>query len=162
MNAGTNNDVLRWMPPLVVSEAEIATALAAFAAALKSTRLTWRPTHGRRRAASRCGTRSSTPTRASSISSSVSSPQERSLSLTWYDVLFQLSQAGGRLRMQELAARLLIPRSSLTRQIDRMEAAGLVEREPTDEDGRGTLAVLTSEGRLTLAASGTRAPPRHR
>ena len=37
MNAGTNNDVLRWMPPLVVSEAEIATALAAFAAALKST-----------------------------------------------------------------------------------------------------------------------------
>jgi DNA-binding MarR family transcriptional regulator len=26
-----------------------------------------------------------------------------------------------------------------------MEAAGLVEREPTDEDGRGTLAVLTSE-----------------
>ena len=37
MNAGTNNDVLRCMPPLVVSEAEIATALAAFAAALKST-----------------------------------------------------------------------------------------------------------------------------
>ena len=58
--------------------------------------------------------------------------QERSLSLAWYDVLFQLSQAGGRLRMQELAARLLIPLSSLTRQIDRMEAAGLVEREPTD------------------------------
>ena len=37
MNAGTNNDVLRWMPPLVVTEAEISTALAAFAAALKST-----------------------------------------------------------------------------------------------------------------------------
>ena len=37
MNAGTNNDVLRWMPPLTVSEAEIATVLAAFAAALKST-----------------------------------------------------------------------------------------------------------------------------
>ena len=37
MNAGTNNDVLRWMPPLVVTEAEIATALAAFAAALKAT-----------------------------------------------------------------------------------------------------------------------------
>ena len=83
--------------------------------------------------------------------------QERSLSLAWYDVLFQLSQAGGRLRMQELAGRLLIPRSSLTRQIDRMEAAGLVEREPTDEDGRGTLAVLTSEGRLTLR----RAAPVH-
>ena len=37
MNAGTYNDVLRFMPPLVVSEAEIATALAAFAAALTST-----------------------------------------------------------------------------------------------------------------------------
>jgi 4-aminobutyrate aminotransferase-like enzyme len=37
MNAGTNNDVLRWMPPLVVTEGEIATALAAFAAALKAT-----------------------------------------------------------------------------------------------------------------------------
>jgi acetylornithine/succinyldiaminopimelate/putrescine aminotransferase len=37
MNAGTNNDVLRWMPPLVVTEAEIATALSAFAAALKAT-----------------------------------------------------------------------------------------------------------------------------
>ena len=37
---------------------------------------------------------------------------ERSLSLAWYDVLFQLSQAGGRLRMQDLAGRLLIPRKS--------------------------------------------------
>ncbi|HTH04993.1 MAG TPA: MarR family transcriptional regulator [Ilumatobacteraceae bacterium] len=82
---------------------------------------------------------------------------ERSLSLAWYDVLFQLSQAGGRLRMQDLAGRLLIPRSSLTRQIDRMEAMGLVEREPSDEDGRGTVAVLTHDGRLTLR----RAAPVH-
>ena len=82
---------------------------------------------------------------------------ERSLQLTWYDVLFQLSDAGGRLRMQDLATRLVIPRSSLTRQIDRMEAAGLVERESTDEDGRGTVAVLTTEGRKTLR----RAAPVH-
>ena len=38
-----------------------------------------------------------------------------------------------------------------------MEAAGLVEREPTDEDGRGTVAVLTHDGRLTLR----RAAPVH-
>ncbi len=82
---------------------------------------------------------------------------ERALPLSWYDVLFQLSQAGGRLRMQDLASRLLIPRSSLTRQIDRMEAAGLVGREPSEDDGRGTVAVLTQEGRLTLR----RAAPVH-
>ena len=82
---------------------------------------------------------------------------ERSLLLSWYDVLFQLSEAGGRLRMQELATRLVIPRSSLTRQVDRMEAAGLVAREPSEEDGRGTVAVLTPEGRSTLR----RAAPVH-
>ncbi|HMK11012.1 MAG TPA: MarR family transcriptional regulator [Acidimicrobiales bacterium] len=83
--------------------------------------------------------------------------EQRALSLAWYDVLYQLSQAGGRLRMQELAARLVIPRSSLTRQIDRMEVAGMVEREPSADDGRGTVAVLTPEGRATLR----RAAPVH-
>src|SRR5262245_28288593 len=82
---------------------------------------------------------------------------ERDLPLTWYDVLLQLSVAGGQLRMQELAGRLVIPRSSLTRQIDRMQTAGLVERASTDEDGRGTVAVLTVEGRRTLR----RAAPVH-
>jgi 4-aminobutyrate aminotransferase-like enzyme len=38
MNAGTFGDVIRWMPPLVVSEAEVDTALAAFAKALAATR----------------------------------------------------------------------------------------------------------------------------
>ena len=37
MNAGTAGNVLRWMPPLVVSEAEITTALDAFGAALTAT-----------------------------------------------------------------------------------------------------------------------------
>lgn len=37
MNAGTYGTTLRWMPPLVVSETEIATALAAFGAAVKAT-----------------------------------------------------------------------------------------------------------------------------
>ena len=37
MNAGTAGTTLRWMPPLVVDEAEIDLALAAFAAALKTT-----------------------------------------------------------------------------------------------------------------------------
>jgi 4-aminobutyrate aminotransferase len=37
MNAGTYGNVIRWMPPLVVTEAEIAQALAAFGAAVKAT-----------------------------------------------------------------------------------------------------------------------------
>ena len=31
--------------------------------------------------------------------------------------------------------------------IDRLEAAGLVRREPNPQDGRGTLAVITDDGR---------------
>jgi len=38
MNAGTYGQVIRWMPPLVVTEAEIDEALRAFGAALKATR----------------------------------------------------------------------------------------------------------------------------
>ena len=37
MNAGTYGNVIRWMPPLVVTEAEVAQALAAFGAAVKAT-----------------------------------------------------------------------------------------------------------------------------
>jgi 4-aminobutyrate aminotransferase len=37
MNAGTYGNVIRWMPPLVTTEAEIDLALAAFAAALDAT-----------------------------------------------------------------------------------------------------------------------------
>ena len=43
-------------------------------------------------------------------------------------MLVQLHEAGGRLRMQELADRVLLHKSSITRLVDRMEAAGLVER----------------------------------
>lgn len=71
--------------------------------------------------------------------------------LTWYDVLVQLSEAPGhRLRMQELARRVLISKSGLTRLVDRMCDAGYVAREPDPVDGRGTLAVMTGAGRRAL------------
>jgi DNA-binding MarR family transcriptional regulator len=82
---------------------------------------------------------------------------ERDLPLHWYDVLLTLHEAGGRLRMQELAGRLVVNKSSLTRVIDRMAEAGYVDREPCLEDGRGQFAVLTREGRDTLR----RAAPTH-
>jgi DNA-binding MarR family transcriptional regulator len=68
--------------------------------------------------------------------------------LTWLDVLAQLYDAPDNgLRMQELEERSLFTRSGLTRLVDRIEAAGLVRREPVPGDRRGVRIVLTSEGR---------------
>jgi DNA-binding MarR family transcriptional regulator len=76
---------------------------------------------------------------------------EEDLPLTWYDVLVQLSEADGRrLRMQDLADRVLLSQSGLTRLVDRLERAGLVERTRCSEDGRGTFAQLTADGLATL------------
>lgn len=73
------------------------------------------------------------------------------LDLTWYDVLVQLSEApGSRLRMLELAEAVLLSKSGVSRLVDRMEEAGYVTREVCPEDGRGTLACLTEEGRAAL------------
>jgi DNA-binding MarR family transcriptional regulator len=68
--------------------------------------------------------------------------------ITWLDVLAQLYDAPGNgLRMQELEERSLFTRSGLTRLVDRIEAAGLVRREPVPGDRRGVRIVLTPEGR---------------
>ncbi len=69
------------------------------------------------------------------------------LPLDWYDVLFQLADAGGRRTMGELAEALLIGRSNCTRLIDRMVGAGLVERRRGASDSRVVEAVVTASGR---------------
>ena len=72
---------------------------------------------------------------------------EHDLPLASYDVLVQLSEAPGqRLRMTELADRVLLSRSGLTRLADRLEREGLLRREACESDARGTLAVLTDAG----------------
>ena len=72
---------------------------------------------------------------------------EQGMALTDYDVLVQLANAGERrLRMSELADRLLLSRSGVTRLVDRLEAAGLVERITCDTDRRGQWASLTDAG----------------
>ena len=76
---------------------------------------------------------------------------EVELPLTWYDVLVQLSEADEhRLRMQDLADRVLLSQSGVTRLVDRLEKAGLVERARCTEDGRGMFAQLTAQGLETL------------
>ena len=72
---------------------------------------------------------------------------EQRLALTDYDVLVQLAAAGDRrLRMSELADRLLLSRSGATRLVDRLVADGLVERVTCDTDRRGQWASLTDAG----------------
>lgn len=75
---------------------------------------------------------------------------ERDITMAWFDTLTALAAAGGRLRMRELAERLGANKSSLSRQVDRMEEEGLLERLEVADDARGQLAVLTREGRDVL------------
>jgi len=75
---------------------------------------------------------------------------ECDLPLTWYDALVQLHEAGGTMRVGDLAARLLISRSATTRFVDRLERDGLIERQVLDSDRRGMLVILTARGRATL------------
>jgi len=76
------------------------------------------------------------------------------LTLGDFDVLGQLAEAGGALRITELADRTLNSRSGMTRRIDRMAADGLVRRANADGDARGVVVALTDAGlsRLTETA----------
>lgn len=74
--------------------------------------------------------------------------------LNWYDVLLQLAEAPHhQLRMAELADRVLLSRSGLTRLVDRLQAEGYVRRQRSTDDARGTFTVLTAEGRAALRAA---------
>jgi DNA-binding MarR family transcriptional regulator len=78
---------------------------------------------------------------------------QRGLTLRWYDVLVQLEEAGGSCRMTDLAGRILASKSGLTRVIDRMEEAGLVQRERPREDRRVILVAITPAGLEALQAA---------
>jgi len=67
--------------------------------------------------------------------------------LGWYDVLLELRDGGGRLTMGQLADRVVLSRTRVSRLVDELTAAGLVGREPNPDDGRSAFAVLTTEGR---------------
>jgi DNA-binding MarR family transcriptional regulator len=70
------------------------------------------------------------------------------LPLSSYEVLLFLHGAPeGRMRMSELADIMLLSRSGLTRLVDRLEQAGMLERRACSEDARGYYAAITSAGR---------------
>lgn len=67
--------------------------------------------------------------------------------LSWYDVLAALRDAPERsLRQVELAERVLLSNSGLSRLIDRIETKGLVERRSCPSDRRSFHVALTDEG----------------
>jgi DNA-binding MarR family transcriptional regulator len=83
--------------------------------------------------------------------------EEHGISLGDYDVLLRLARAPRRrLRMTDLAERVLLSPSGLTRVVDRLERDGLVGRDRFDGDARVMLARLTDRGRQVLReAAGT-------
>ena len=77
--------------------------------------------------------------------------EEQGLPLAAYDVLLRLARAPARaLRMTDLAERVMLSPSGLTRLVDRLAAKGLVERKTDPRDRRVALAGLTDEGRSLL------------
>ncbi|WP_174187521.1 MarR family winged helix-turn-helix transcriptional regulator [Nocardia barduliensis] len=83
---------------------------------------------------------------------------EDGLSLADYELMVALSAApNGCLRAKELAAEVCWEKSRLSKHLARMDARGLVERRPAEEDARGIIVELTPEGRIALE----RAAPNH-
>ena len=76
------------------------------------------------------------------------------LSMADYHVMVVLSEAPGhRLRMGELAGRLVFSPSRCTYQITTMVKRGLVRKQSCSDDGRGQEAVLTAAGLAALTAA---------
>ena len=76
------------------------------------------------------------------------------LSMSDYHVMVVLSEVPAhRLRMGELANRLVFSPSRLTYQINSMVKRGLVRKQSCADDGRGQEAVLTDTGLAQLAAA---------
>ncbi|MEU0547508.1 MarR family transcriptional regulator [Micromonospora sp. NPDC005979] len=80
--------------------------------------------------------------------------QDAGLSEPDYDVLSDLSETPqGRLRLSELADRMLWSRSRLSHHLTRMQQRGLVTREECPDDARGAIVVLTPAGRNAIEAA---------
>lgn len=76
---------------------------------------------------------------------------ETGLTVSQADVIFTLGNTAG-MTCGEIGERNLITKGTLTGVIDRLEAKGLVSREPVSNDGRCTRIVLTPAGERTFAS----------
>jgi DNA-binding MarR family transcriptional regulator len=80
--------------------------------------------------------------------------REHGLTINDYDVLVQLSRADRQmLRRVDLAERVLLTASGITRLLEGLERAGFVGKETCSSDARVSYAKLTDEGRAKLRAA---------
>src|SRR5437868_15235433 len=77
--------------------------------------------------------------------------RETGLALADFDVLAQLAEGHGELRMTELADRALISRSGMSRRVARLADEGLVRRDKADTDARRVVVTLTEAGKGRLS-----------
>ena len=70
------------------------------------------------------------------------------LPLAWYDILLELYAADGQaLTMSDLAERVVLSRTRVSRVVDELAGDGLVERRQHPGDKRSAFAALTDAGR---------------
>jgi DNA-binding MarR family transcriptional regulator len=81
--------------------------------------------------------------------------RDHGLESGWHDVLATLRRQGPPFRMRptDLTASMMLTSSGTTKRLDKLEAAGLIAREPDPRDRRGTLIALTDEGRRVIDAT---------
>jgi DNA-binding MarR family transcriptional regulator len=80
---------------------------------------------------------------------------EHGLTINDYEALLHLSHAEeGSLRRVDLAERLMLTPSGVTRLLDGLERDGWVRKGQCESDARVTYAVLTDEGRERLESAG--------
>jgi len=80
--------------------------------------------------------------------------ESHGLTINDYEALLVLSRAEDcAMRRVDLAERLMLTPSGVTRLLDGLEAAGLVEKGACPSDARVTYAVLTGKGRQQLEAA---------
>ena len=92
--------------------------------------------------------------RAARLAEDVLAPplRERGLEAGWFDVLAALRRAAPpyALNPKQLLDAVMLSSGGMTKRLDRLEQAGLVERRPDPADRRGTLVRLTPRGRRAI------------
>jgi DNA-binding MarR family transcriptional regulator len=81
--------------------------------------------------------------------------REHGLTMARYDVLAHLNMAGGSLGLGELASAIALSPSGLSKLLDRMDASGLIRRDPNPTDARAAFATITPRGRSMVKKART-------
>ena len=77
--------------------------------------------------------------------------QEAGIPHAWFEVLLRASRAqGGQISMSSLAQQVVLTSGGVTKLVDRMVDADLVERVPCPTDRRVSFVALTAKGRAAL------------